>query len=87
MTSSNYVEYKLIYRSYSHTELLARSSYVRDREEKEQREARIETQSVNEARDWSNNLNAFAKEGFVVTNSGALQLFDNIVFWALLEKP
>lgn len=81
------MEYKLIYRAYSHTELLARSNYIRDREEKGEREARIETQSVNEAQDWSNNLNAFAKEGFVVRNSGTLQLFDNIVFWALLEKP
>ena len=70
--SSNYVEYKLVHRSYRHTELLARSNYVRDREEKEERETRIETQSVNEAQDWSDNLNAFTKEGFMVMNSGTL---------------
>ncbi len=81
------MEYKLIYRSYSHAELLARSNYIRDREEKEVREARIETQSADEARDWSNNLNAFAEKGFVIRNSGVLQMTDNIVFWALLEKP
>jgi hypothetical protein len=81
------VEYKLIYRSHSHTELLARSNYIRDIEEKEVREARIETQSADEARDWSNNLNALAEKGFEVRNSGALQMTDNIVFWALLEKP
>jgi hypothetical protein len=51
---------------------LARNSYVRDREEKEEREARIETQSVNEAQDWSNNLNVFTKEGFMIMNSGTL---------------
>jgi len=82
------VEYKLVYRAYGHNELLVRSDYVRDREEgDEAREAKIEAQSAEEARDWSNNLNALAKEGFVVRNSGALQLFDNIMFWALLEKP
>jgi len=51
------------------------------------RDARIETQSADEAQDWSDNLNSFAKKGFVVKNSGALQMSDNIVFWALLEKP
>ncbi len=81
------MEYKLIYRSYSHAQLLSRSNYVRDREDDEVREARIETQSADEARDWSNNLNALAERGFVVRNSGVLQMSDNIVFWALLEKP
>ena len=81
------MEYKLIYRAYSHAHLLSRSNYIRDREEDEVREARIETQSADEARDWSNNLNAFAAKGFVVRDSGALQMTDNIVFWALLEKP
>ncbi len=81
------MEYKLIYRSYSHTQLLSRSNYARNKEEDEEKEARIEAQSADEAHDWSDNLNAFAKEGFVVRNSGALQMLDNIVFWALLEKP
>ena len=80
------MEYKLVYRSYSHAQLLSRSNYVRDREEDAVREARIETQSTDEAKDWSNNLNSFAEKGFVVKNSGALQMSDNIVFWALLEK-
>jgi len=81
------VEYKLIYRAYSHTQLLSRSNYIKDGEEDEVKEARIETQSADEARNWSDNLNAFAEKGFVVRNSGALQMTDNIVFWALLEKP
>ena len=80
------MEYKLVYRSYSHTQLLSRSNYVRDREEDAVRDARIETQSADEAQDWSDNLNSFAEKGFVVKNSGALQMSDNIVFWALLEK-
>ncbi len=81
------MEYKMVYRSYSHTQLLSRTNYIRDKEDDDVREARIETQVADEARDWSDNLNSFAERGFVVKNSGALQMSDNIVFWALLEKP
>jgi hypothetical protein len=56
---------------------------VRD---KERYEATSKTQSVDEARDWSDSLNTLAREGFRVRDSGALQMGDNIVFWALLEK-
>jgi hypothetical protein len=81
------MEYKLVYRPYSHTQLLSRSNYIRDKEESDVKAARIETQSVEEAKDWSEHLNALAREGFVVKNSGALQMADDIVFWALLERP
>jgi hypothetical protein len=83
------VEYKVIYRAYSHRELAGRSSIgrVRERYEEDDTKTMSEAQSVNEAKDWSDNLNASAKEGFTVKNSGTLQLFDNIVFWALLERP
>jgi hypothetical protein len=80
------MEYKLVYRSYNHTDLIMRGNLVRRREEDDEKKSRIEAQSADEARDWSANLNAFAKEGFVVRNSGALQMSDDIVFWALLEK-
>jgi len=79
----DHVEYKVIYRSYCHKELAGRNTIGRDKEEDK---ASSEAQSVNEAKDWSDNLNAFAKEGFTIKNSGTLQLFDNIVFWALLER-
>ena len=78
------VEYKVIYRSYSHTRLIGRQSVIRDQEETDERS---EAQSVNEAEDWSSSLNSSAKEGFTVKDSGALSLVDSIVFWALLEKP
>jgi hypothetical protein len=78
------VEYKVIYRSYSHTRLIGRQSVIRDQEDTDERS---EAQSVNEAEDWSSSLNSSAKEGFTVKDSGALPLVDSIVFWALLEKP
>jgi hypothetical protein len=84
---TEHAEYKVIYRSYSHTQLAARNAFVRNREEFEvDNMVKCEAQSVYEAKDWSDNLNTFAHEGFVVINSGTLQLFDNIVFWALLER-
>jgi len=78
------VEYKVVYRSYSHTRLIGRQSMIRDQEGSDQRS---EAQSVDEAKDWSSSLNSSAKEGFTVKDSGALTLVDSIVFWALLEKP
>lgn len=85
---ANNVEYKVIYRSYSHRELSGSKAIGRFREVHDVDESKVmsEAQSVIEAKDWSDNLNAFAKEGFAVKNSGTLQMFDNIVFWALLEK-
>ncbi len=82
------VEYKVIYRAYSHRELAGSNTTGKFREIHEVDESRVlsEAQSVNEAKDWSENLNAFAKEGFSVKNSGTLQMYENIVFWALLEK-
>jgi hypothetical protein len=77
------MEYKLVYRAYSHAQLIGRQSASRDREGLE---ASSEAQYVNEAQDWSHTLNASAKEGFRVKDSGVLPLVDNIVFWALLEK-
>ena len=78
------VEYKVIYRSYSHTRLIGRQDMIRDQEGFEERS---DIQSLDEAKDWSNSLNSSAKEGFTVKDSGALSLADSIVFWALLEKP
>jgi hypothetical protein len=63
---------------------MGRQGMIRDQE---QYEARSEAQEVSEAQDWSNILNEFAKEGFLVRDSGALQFAEDIVFWALLEKP
>jgi len=77
------VEYKLIYRAYSHAQLMGRQGVIRDQE---RYEARSEAQYESEAQDWSNTLNRSAREGFKVKNSGALQFTDNIVFWALMEK-
>lgn len=82
--SCSKVEYKVIYRSYSHTRLIGRQSSIRDQEGTDER---IEAQFVDEAKDWSKSLNLSAKEGFSVKDSGALPLVDSIVFWALLEKP
>jgi len=77
------VEYRFVYRSYSHAQLLGRQKGVRDREGYEESS---ETQSTSEAQDWSRCLNEAAEGGFVIKNSGALPMFDNIVFWALLQK-
>jgi len=77
------VEYKVVYRSYSHTRLIGRQSMIRDQEGSDERS---EAQSVDEAKDWSESLNLSAKEGFTVKDSGALTLVDSIVFWALLER-
>jgi hypothetical protein len=78
------VEYKLAYRAYSHKQLTGGFRMITDQD---RHEDPSETQYVNEAEDWSKTLNTLAKEGFIVKNSGALQLSDNIVFWALLERP
>ena len=77
------MEYKLVYRAYSHTQLMGRQGVIRDQD---QYEARSEAQYASEAQDWSSILNESAREGFAVKDSGALQFVDNIVFWALLEK-
>ena len=77
------MEYKLVYRAYSHTQLMGRQGVIR---EQDQYEARSEAQYTSEAQDWSNILNESAREGFMVKDSGALQFADNIVFWALLER-
>jgi hypothetical protein len=78
------MEYKLVYRAYRHAQLLSRQGAMRDQEGSMERS---EAQYVNEAGDWSSTLNEFAKEGFAVKDSGALPMADNIVFWALLERP
>jgi hypothetical protein len=78
------VEYKLVYRAYSHKQLAGGFRMIIDQDSYEDTS---EAQYVNEAEDWSKTLNKLAKEGFIAKNSGALQLSDNIVFWALLERP
>ncbi len=78
------MEYRVVYRAYSHTQLIGRQGVMRDQERYGERS---EAQFVQEAQDWSDTLNASAKEGFTVNNSGVLQFADNLVFWALLEKP
>jgi hypothetical protein len=78
------VEYKVIYRSYSHTRLIGRQNVIRDQEGSKER---ADAQSLNETEDWSGSLNSSAKEGFTVKETGALPLGDSIVFWALLERP
>ena len=77
------MEYRLIYRAYSHAALMGRLGVIRDQE---RLEAVSEQQYESEAQDWSNTLNENAKEGFQVKSSGALQFAENIVFWALMEK-
>jgi len=77
------MEYKMVYRAYRHSQLTSRQGAMRDEEGDMKRS---EAQYVNEAGDWSNTLNEFAKEGFAVKDSGALPMADNIVFWALLER-
>jgi len=77
------MEYKLVYRAYSHAQLMGRQGVIRDQD---RYEARNEAQYESEARDWSNTLNLSSKEGFKVKDSGALQFTDDIVFWALMER-
>lgn len=74
----------MVYRAYSHKDL---TGGFRTVVHQESYEDSSEAQYVNEAEDWSKTLNTLAKERFIVKNSGALQLSDNIVFWALLERP
>ena len=78
------MEYKLVYRAYNHKQLTGGFRKIIDQESFEDTN---EAQYVIEAEDWSKTLNSLAKEGFTVKNSGALELAENIVFWALLEKP
>ena len=78
------VEYKMVYRAYRHAQLMSRQGAMRDQEGEVERS---EAQYVGEAEDWSNTLNGLANEGYEVKNSGALPMADNIVFWALLERP
>ena len=74
------MEYKLVFRAYDHSQLFG-GQRVRGESD------RTEKQSVLEAKDWSETLNASARDGFYVKNSGVLSVVDNLVFWALLEKP
>jgi len=78
------MEYKMVYRAYSHTQLIGRQGTMRDQEDYQERSV---AQYANEAQDWSNVLNESASGGFAVKNGGAFPLGDSIVFWALLEKP
>ena len=71
------MEYKAIYRAYSHA-LVARK--FRTSEDDESDESDAEAKSVKEAKDWSEYLNAAAKEGFRIRQGGALQLADSLVF-------
>jgi len=77
------MEYKAIYKAYSHAQLVGKVRYRDD----EPDEAATDAQSAREAEDWSRILNLSAKEGFVIKEGGALQSADSIVFWAFLEKP
>ncbi len=36
--------------------------------------------------DWNNALNRYAKDGWIVASSGAIESGTAIIFWALLEK-
>jgi hypothetical protein len=78
-----WMEYKAIYKAYSHAQLVGKVRYRDD----EPDEAAAEAQSVREAEDWSEILNLSAKEGFSIKEGGVLHSADNIVFWAFLEKP
>ena len=78
------MQYKAIYRAYSHA-IVAKK--FRTSDDSEADETTAEVKSVKEARDWSDYLNESAKEGFRIREGGALQLSDNLVFWAFLEKP
>jgi len=77
------MEYKLVFRAYNHSQLFGGQRIRGDFEESD----KTENQSVLEAKDWSETLNASAREGFRVKNSGVVSMVDNLVFWALLEKP
>jgi hypothetical protein len=78
------MEYRFVYRAYSHTRLMGAQGAMRDQEEYLGRSV---SQSNTESQDWSNILNEFANDGYTVKNSGAFPLADNVVFWALLERP
>jgi len=77
------MEYKVVFRAYNHSQLFGGQRVRGDIDESD----RTENKSVSEAEDWSETLNASAREGFVVKNSGVLSIVDNLVFWALLQKP
>jgi len=77
------MEYKMVYKAYSHAQLIGRQGAMRDQEDYQERSV---LQYSEEAQNWSDILNASASEGFTVKNSGAFPLADSIVFWSLLEK-
>ncbi len=77
------VEYKLIYKAYTHNELVGRTQEFRYTGGSE---AGVQVAVVREAKAWSETLNGAAKQGFRVRESGILQLTDSILFWALLER-
>ncbi len=76
------MEYQFVYLPYTNSRFLG-SHRTRDRRGYEESS---EDQVVMEAQDWSKMLNEAAEEGYVVKESGVLQMAENVVLWALLEK-
>jgi hypothetical protein len=69
------MQYKLIYRPY---EL---SGLIRDA-----RGAKGTSFGAQETGDWNTALNAHAKDGWKIKNSGIIESGAEVIFWALLEK-
>ena len=42
--------------------------------------------TVCENTDWDHSLNEYAKDGWILKNSGTVVASNDIIFWALLEK-
>jgi hypothetical protein len=70
------LEYKVVLRPYDTTTLIGRAKGDAGTSE-----------ATYEAGDWNSSLNKYAKDGWVIKNSGTIVSGRDIVFWALLEKP
>jgi len=69
------LDYILVYRPYNAKRLV------------EDAQRRGGSYGEDEARDFGYALKAYVSKGYSVKNSGCVASGENIIFWALLEKP
>jgi len=69
------MEYVLVYRPYNAKRLV------------EDAIKRGGSRGEDEARDFAYALNDRVSKGYMLRNSGCVVIGENIIFWALLEKP
>jgi hypothetical protein len=78
-----FVEYQFVYITYSIVQLLGQQ---RSRQRTGYNSENNAAQPIMEIPEWSAFLNQAAQEGYSIKESGVLQMPENVVFWALLEK-